>query len=291
MAVSFSDVKQILDDAITGWKARTGRDPILSIHGGNFGWDSRDDLLLAEAFTHRLIDPSLIGNNKGHQTNLVIALRDQGGVSGLGQMPSLGPFLEPDKIDRIIEWINDGAPDDAECLARQSDHDISQTVELEMRDPDVNRQSDLAPYPDGPGKLLNKWEVTVGFNTTASSPIQIRVTGIPGGSGPVRPGNVFDGIQANDVFQDTGSTFEGSDTHGCMVLQNASVPPTQSPPYDPKADHFPDPNETYNFRHIAANGRWFLVQWQISVSDAETTLQLTARQQPRVDAIADRKCP
>ena len=206
-------------------------------------------------------------------------------------MPSGGPFLGADKVDKIIEWINDGAPDDAECLARQSGHDISQTVEMEMRDPDVNRQSDLDPYPDGPGKLLHKWKVTIGFDTTAPSPIQLRVAGIPGGTGSVQPGNVFDGVNANNVFQDTGETYDGSGAHGCMVLQNAAIPPTQSPPYDPAANHFPDPNQTYDFRHIPANGRWFLVQWQIDMDEGAPSLRLTAKQQPRVNSVSERRCP
>ena len=148
MAVSFSDVKQILDGVIDDWKARTGRDPNLSVHGGSFGWETRDELLNSSGFGFALIDASMIGNNKGHQTNLVIALRDPNGVSFLGQMPQGGPFLEPSEIEKIVEWINDGAPDDAECTARtQAGHEISKTVELNMRDPDVNMQSDLDPYP------------------------------------------------------------------------------------------------------------------------------------------------
>ncbi len=110
MPVCFSEVKQILDDAIAAWSARTGRSPNLALHGAGFGWETREQLLSAVAFDdYVLVSPEMIGNGRGHETNLVIALTHPSGVDGLGRMPKGGPYLTQDNVDVIIAWINDGA--------------------------------------------------------------------------------------------------------------------------------------------------------------------------------------
>ena len=107
--LGFAAVQTILNEAIAGWKDANGQDPNLAIHSGNFGWDTKAQLLAATAFNLPLIDPTKIGNGKGDQTNLVIALR--AGVSGFQRMPDGGPFLQDDKIQTIVQWIDAGAPD------------------------------------------------------------------------------------------------------------------------------------------------------------------------------------
>jgi hypothetical protein len=111
--VSWARIKEILDRAIAGWKVQNnGREPKLTLrHGASFGWDTKDKLATATAQGFRLIDPSMVGNGQGAQTNLVIALRDEDGVEGFGQMPNGGPFLPTDQIDQIVRWIDAGMPD------------------------------------------------------------------------------------------------------------------------------------------------------------------------------------
>ncbi len=112
MSPTFDDIKKILDDSIAAWKLRTGRDPRLTVHSSKFSWETKDDLLAAEAFGHRLVQPELVGKAGGGATaNLVIALKDPSGVDFWGQMPAGGPFLPDDKIGKIAEWIEAGAPD------------------------------------------------------------------------------------------------------------------------------------------------------------------------------------
>ena len=71
----FKRVEQILDNAVAAWKRENGRDPALSIHGGTFGWQTKQQIAEAKAFGRRLIDPAKVGNGQGAQTNLVIALK------------------------------------------------------------------------------------------------------------------------------------------------------------------------------------------------------------------------
>jgi hypothetical protein len=111
-AVTWAQVKEILDGAIAAWKAQNGREPKLKQkHSPNFGWDAKQDLAAAVARGHRLIDPAKVGNGQGAQTNLVIALRDDDGVDGNGRMPDGGPYLGNDPINAIIRWIDAGMPD------------------------------------------------------------------------------------------------------------------------------------------------------------------------------------
>ena len=111
-AIHFARVKEILDGAIAGWKAKNHRDPDLKgNHDDSFGWDTREQLLNVIALGNRLIDPAKIGNGMGKDANLVIALRDPAGVQGNGRMPFGGPFLDQQQIDEIIAWIDAGTPD------------------------------------------------------------------------------------------------------------------------------------------------------------------------------------
>jgi hypothetical protein len=107
----FADVKAVLDKAIAGWRDANGREPDLSLHSATFGWTNRAELLSAEAFGKRLIAPEFIGNGRGRETALVVALTT--GVSGFPRMPLDGPFLTEDEIATIAAWIDLGAPDDA----------------------------------------------------------------------------------------------------------------------------------------------------------------------------------
>jgi hypothetical protein len=118
-SVHWPRVKEILDGAIADWTTKNHRPPLLKQrHGPSFSWDTKDQITNAVAqiggSTFRLIDPSLVGNGKGRQTNLIIALTDPDGVEGNGQMPNNGPFLtdtHPTFIDEIVRWIDDGMPD------------------------------------------------------------------------------------------------------------------------------------------------------------------------------------
>jgi hypothetical protein len=107
---SFTAVKKILDDVVAARQAQQGQVADLSVHGQGFGWETRDQLVLARAFDLPLIDPSLAGNGNGAQTNLVVALRQ--GVSGFPRMPPGGPFLDPEgpEIKTLIQWIDEGMP-------------------------------------------------------------------------------------------------------------------------------------------------------------------------------------
>ena len=108
--VGWARVKEILDLAISKWADRTGLLPDLSIHdpGGTFGWSSKQELLDSTAFNHRLIDPSLIGNNSGIDTNLVKVLRGQ--LPQAARMPKGGPFVSDYFISEIAHWIDCGTP-------------------------------------------------------------------------------------------------------------------------------------------------------------------------------------
>lgn len=106
----FTRVKEILDDAMAQWSTEHGRTPDLSVHSDDsFGWNTKEQLARSDGFGNVLIDPSLVGNGKGNETNLVVALRI--GVPGFPRMPLGGPFLPDDQIDYIVQWIDEGMPD------------------------------------------------------------------------------------------------------------------------------------------------------------------------------------
>jgi hypothetical protein len=90
-----------------------------SAHGDKtFGWATRAQLMAVVVRpggpgtepSYPLIDPALIGNGKGNQTNLVVALANSTGVDFNGQMPLNGPYAAKADIQTIIDWINAGAP-------------------------------------------------------------------------------------------------------------------------------------------------------------------------------------
>src|SRR5262249_25186490 len=117
----FWDIKAILD-----WLTnhRTVQQ-LQARHGPQFKWMTRDDLVNAvvqldpaqctlDVDCFKLIDPTLVGTNRGDEANLVKALRDSGGVAGNGQMPfggnGDGQHATPLQIETIIKWINLGCP-------------------------------------------------------------------------------------------------------------------------------------------------------------------------------------
>lgn len=118
----FWDVKAIID-----WLTNNHTpEHLRSIHGNQFKWNTRDELVNAvvqldpaqcnfDTDCFKLIDPSLIGVGSGRETNLVRALRDSGGVAGNGQMPfggnADGQFATALQIETIINWIDAGCPD------------------------------------------------------------------------------------------------------------------------------------------------------------------------------------
>jgi hypothetical protein len=112
----FWDVKAILD-WLTNHRTRQ---QLQSIHGPTFQWRTRQELLDAIVDlqdggpTFPLIDPALIGNGRGGDTNLVKALRDRSGVAGHGQMPFGGngdnQYATRLQIQTIIDWIDAGCP-------------------------------------------------------------------------------------------------------------------------------------------------------------------------------------
>ena len=106
--VPWERVKAILDGAIERWKDRTGFLPDLSVHGNNFDWDTSEKLANSMAFGVRLIEPNKVANNRGHETNLVVALKS--GVPGFPRMPLGGPFLPKVEIAEIAHWIDSGMP-------------------------------------------------------------------------------------------------------------------------------------------------------------------------------------
>lgn len=112
----FWDVKAILD-----WLTnhRTSQQ-LQSVHGTTFGWLTQQMLLDATVDlqdggpTFPLIQGDMIGNGRGHEANLVKALRDRDGVAGNGQMPfggnGDGQLATQLQIETTIAWINLGCP-------------------------------------------------------------------------------------------------------------------------------------------------------------------------------------
>jgi hypothetical protein len=117
----FWDVKAILD-----WLTNGSTPEMLKRrHGVTFSWSSKEELLAAvvqlddEQCTpgedcFRLIDPNLVQERRGADTNLVKALRDEGGVNGNTQMPPGGNADRQQAtalmIDTIVRWIDAGCP-------------------------------------------------------------------------------------------------------------------------------------------------------------------------------------
>jgi hypothetical protein len=107
--MGFQRIKQILDQGLATWAAANGA-PDLTGHGTSFHWATKIELLAAVGHGKRLIQPEMIGNRMGGQTNLIIDLRT-GINSPAERMPLGGPFIPNDQIKEIEDWIDAGCPD------------------------------------------------------------------------------------------------------------------------------------------------------------------------------------
>lgn len=105
----FADVRAVLDGVIRRWAQAKGREPDLDVHYGAFGWRTRDELVNADAFGMRFIEPHLLGNGRAEETRLIQVLR--GTSREAPRMPLGGPYATDAEIDTIARWINAGAPD------------------------------------------------------------------------------------------------------------------------------------------------------------------------------------
>ncbi len=115
----FLDIKAILDSLVAGCDPQGMRD---KHHEPNFGWVTLEQLKnvvvqpdgsLGKSYP--LIDPVLVAQKRGDETNLVKALRDRQGVEGYGQMP-YGPtpparYATSEEIQKIVDWLNAGMPE------------------------------------------------------------------------------------------------------------------------------------------------------------------------------------
>ena len=109
-AATFAEVQGILNSAVDAWEQHRGRPPNLSVHGTNFGWETRDQLFASTARGSRLIQPDLIGAADASGANLVQALTN-GIPPFVRRMPAGGPFLSDADIGAIQAWIEAGAPE------------------------------------------------------------------------------------------------------------------------------------------------------------------------------------
>lgn len=106
---SFADVQRILDRLVDGrW------DFLQVIHGPGFGWQNKQQLAQAVVQPggtkqYRLIDPQLVKEKRGQETNLIKALTT--GVDHFSRMPKDGPYATDEELRTIIDWINAGMPD------------------------------------------------------------------------------------------------------------------------------------------------------------------------------------
>ena len=102
-AVYWPRVKEILDDIMTRWKERWGREPYPGIH--DYAWETPQQLAAAVLSGHRAIEPGL----PARETHLVRSLAR--GVGTFGKMPLHGPFLTRSEVDEIAAWIDAGMPE------------------------------------------------------------------------------------------------------------------------------------------------------------------------------------
>ena len=102
-AVYWPRVKEILDDIMTRWKERWGREPYPGIH--EYAWDTPQQLAQAVLSGYRAIEPGI----PARETHLVRSLAR--GVGTFGKMPMQGPFLTRAEVDEIVAWIDAGMPE------------------------------------------------------------------------------------------------------------------------------------------------------------------------------------
>lgn len=121
--VVFAEVKAILDQTMADWKAKNGHDPdLIGAHDTtSFSFATGEELKKSTALGFQLIQPEVIGQNKGDQANLVIALKR--GVAPHPQMPLHGPFrLERMARSRSL-WIGSTADAFPEALPWRATRD------------------------------------------------------------------------------------------------------------------------------------------------------------------------
>jgi hypothetical protein len=107
---SFTRIKEILDNSLVKWKQEHGREAKMKgAHMGELSWTTKDDLLNSAPYGLPLISEDKVGNGRGTETNLVKILRSH--IGGYRRMPSGGPYIPPEEISEIIEWIDEGMPD------------------------------------------------------------------------------------------------------------------------------------------------------------------------------------
>jgi len=111
--VSFSQVKAILDSVLANWQADNGIPPNLTRHQTPnqppFAWRTAAELQAAWGKGVPLIQPEMVGNGQGAQTNLVVDLRT--GMAGRPRMPMGGPYLSAADLQVIVDWIDAGCHD------------------------------------------------------------------------------------------------------------------------------------------------------------------------------------
>jgi len=104
---SFKQVQQYLNDLITAWEKKHGRQPDLpGVHADpTMGWTTKQQLIDSAPYGMQLITPG----TPGLQTNLYVALTE--GVPGFPRMPLDGPYMPSDQTNYIATWIDEGMPD------------------------------------------------------------------------------------------------------------------------------------------------------------------------------------
>ena len=116
--VRFADIQAILN-RITAGRSMAGMKAAHNSPG--FGWDTLEQLKAVVVRpegefgkAYPLIDPELVRQRRGQDTNLVRALAKPGGVDSYGRMPynaPAGQYATPAEIQRIIDWLNAGLPE------------------------------------------------------------------------------------------------------------------------------------------------------------------------------------
>ncbi len=130
----FARVKQILDGAIQTWQKDQQREPHIEVHGPNFKWSTRDELLNAAVelgdMRIPLIAPEVRGNGRAEDAWLIKYLRADGDM--FVRMPSGGPYLPDDQINEIARWIDAGCPE------------VAPGKQSSLRAPDLARAREFA---------------------------------------------------------------------------------------------------------------------------------------------------